>query len=405
MQCNMKLKFYFFTLLTAAAILLFTAFSPGDSSAEGGNKTIIKFSHKLHADITDCASCHTAVPKSTSLSDMLLPTMDDCAQCHDVEADTNCTMCHYKDVYESLNQLKPNLIFNHSFHLDKQKLSCEKCHKGVTKVEYAEDASQPFPKMEDCYSCHGDTKIAPSACEGCHISTAELVPPTHKKVDFISTHKFAADAADANCSMCHNENNNSCGTCHDATNTITENNSKNNFYKPYAPGNFKDGTKQQQISRVHDLNYVYTHGIDAQGKIDNCQTCHQVETFCVKCHQGDNEDFSMSGVEPISHFKSNFIINGIGSGGGMHATLAKRDIESCVACHDVQGGDPTCIKCHMDPDGIQGTNPRTHPPNFMRDDHGDWHTSSSSICYNCHTSASPNSPSGVGFCGYCHGAK
>ena len=334
-----------------------------------------------------------------------MPNHESCAQCHDVEDETNCTTCHFDGVFEPLQQVKPNLIFNHSFHVGKQKLECEKCHKGVTEVEYAEDASQPFPAMEDCYSCHNDTKIATNSCEACHISTAGLIPQSHKSVDFISTHKFAANTANANCVMCHNQNNNSCGTCHDATNTITENNTKDNFYKPYVPNNFKDGSKQQQISRVHDLNYVYTHGIDATGKIDNCQSCHQIETFCVKCHQGNNEDFSQGGVEPLSHIKPNFVTLGVGSGGGVHATLARRDIESCISCHDVQGGDPTCIKCHMDPDGIEGTNPKTHPSNFMHDEHGDWHSSNSSVCYNCHTNASPNSPSGVGFCGYCHGVK
>jgi c(7)-type cytochrome triheme protein len=402
----MKLNYIYPTvLLIAIALLLLTAFSSKDSNELTTNKGIIKFSHKLHADIADCTDCHTAVTKSTSLNDRLMPNHDNCGECHDVNDDKNCTMCHYDGVFEPLIQKKVNLIFNHSFHLDKQKLDCDKCHKGVKVVEYAEDSSQPFPIMEDCYSCHNDTKEATNACEACHVSTAELIPQSHKSVDFIHTHRFAARETNANCVMCHNQNNNSCQTCHDATSGITENNTPNNFYQPYAPNNFKDGSKQQQISRVHDLNYVYTHGIDAKGRIDECQTCHQVETFCVQCHQSDNEDFSMSGTVPFSHLQNDFMRIGVGSGGGEHAVLARRDIESCVACHDVQGGDPTCIRCHMDPDGIKGTNPRTHPSGFMHDVHGDWHETSSSICYNCHTNASPNSPAGVGFCGYCHGAK
>ena len=26
------------------------------------------------------------------------------------------------------------------------------------------------------------------------------------------------------------------------------------------------------------------------------------------------------------------------------------DIERCQACHDIEGGDPTCIRCHIDTD-------------------------------------------------------
>ena len=74
---------------------------------------------------------------------------------------------------------------------------------------------------------------------------------------------------------------------------------------------------------------------------------------------------------PSKNYISKLI--GVGSGGGDHATLAKRDTERCMACHDVNGADPTCITCHFDADGIKGTNPKTHPASFMRNDHGDWH--------------------------------
>ena len=61
-----------------------------------------------------------------------------------------------------------------------------------------------------------------------------------------------------------------------------------------------------------------------------------------------------------------FTTIGVGTGGGEHATLARRDIERCISCHDVQGADPTCITCHLDSDGIKGTNPKTHPAGFMK---------------------------------------
>ena len=177
-----------------------------------------------------------------------------------------------------------------------------------------------------------------------------------------------------------------------------------NFYQPYAPNNFVDGARMQKLNRVHDLNYRYFHGIDARSKRFDCQSCHQIETFCAECHQAEEGDFNMSGTVPASHLKSGFFTYGVGTGGGEHATLARRDIESCIACHDVQGADPTCITCHQDADGIKGTNSKTHPSGFMNNEEGDWHSSQGSVCYNCHTSASPLSQAGTGFCGYCHGA-
>jgi Cytochrome c7 and related cytochrome c len=400
----MKLKFLYIILATGLVTLLaFSAFSTSPDDTISGNEKLIKFSHKFHSDITDCATCHSSVEKSTSLNDNLLPTMDDCAQCHDVQDENNCKTCHFEDVYEPLLQKKSGLIFSHNFHVDTQKVECKTCHKGVTDVDYAFKAEQPFPQMDDCWSCHGATKTASNACEACHISTAGLLPQSHKSADFIHSHKFAASEFNANCVMCHD--NHSCEECHVGTTMLTEKNTADDFYPPSAPTNSVDGAKQQQVTRVHELDYRFTHGIDAKNKTSECQTCHSIDEFCSQCHQADNQDFAMSGIEPASHLKPNFKTIGVGSGGGEHAILAKRDIESCIACHDVQGADPTCITCHVDNDGIKGTNPKTHPNDFMKDTHGDWHDNAGSICFNCHVGFSPQSPSGIGFCGYCHGTK
>src|SRR3989339_685663 len=343
----MKLAYiYFTTLLAAAGILLLSAFNVGNQPGnDEENSGIIKFSHSLHADLLDCGTCHSSVAESTSLKDRLLPNHENCSSCHEVDDDKECNTCHY------------------------------------------------------------DLIVASNACESCHISTTRLLPQTHKSVSFMQTHKFDARAFDANCIMCHNDNTNSCIECHEATNIITEANTPEDFYQPYVPNQFSDGTNKQQITKVHELNYRFTHGIDAKGKTSECQSCHEVETFCASCHQSEDSDFALGGIVPSSHLKSGFFTIGAGTGGGEHAILAKRDIENCVSCHDVQGADPTCITCHLDSDGIKGTNPKTHATGFMRDIQGDWHDSQGSICFNCHTSNSPSSSAGIGFCGYCHGAN
>jgi hypothetical protein len=402
----MKLNYLYLVVLPILIGLFILTASSSIDKPEGseGNKSLIKFSHSLHIDLTDCESCHSAVLTSISLKDRLLPNHDNCIGCHDVDDSDNCNTCHYEDVYEPLIQTKSKLIFNHNFHLDDQKIECTTCHQDLEEVDYSFEAAGVLPQMETCYSCHNDRNTASNACESCHISTADLIPQNHKSAGFISSHKFAANSIDANCIMCH-DNNNSCQECHVSTTALSGSNAPSDFYQPYSPSNFTDGAKRLQIVRVHELNYRFIHGIDAKGKTAECQSCHQVETFCSTCHQSELKDYGLGGIMPASHLKPNFFTIGVGSGGGEHATLARRDIERCSSCHDTYGGDPTCITCHLDSDGVKGTNPKTHTRNFLRDVRGDWHDSQGSICFNCHTSVSPLTPAGIGFCGYCHGAK
>jgi c(7)-type cytochrome triheme protein len=401
----MKLKYTYYTLaLCITGFLFLTAFYSNDDSKPGErNDRIIKFSHSLHTDLVTCAECHSKVVQSTSLKDRLMPDHDNCGDCHDVDDSDNCNTCHINDRYEPLVQKSPDLIFNHSFHIRQQNMDCQSCHKGFTEVNYGFQAVQPHPIMEDCYNCHADTKIAVNTCESCHISTADLLPQDHKNVAFMKTHKFSALNIDSNCIMCHDSNNNSCIECHLANNIITAENVPADFYQPYAPNNFIDGARMQKINRVHELNYRYTHGIDARSKRFDCQSCHQTETFCAACHQSEGRDFALGGIMPASHLKNDFIYGRVGPS-GEHAILARRDIESCASCHDTNGADPTCIRCHQDPDGIRGTDPKTHSNNFMRSVRGDWHDTQGSVCYNCHTGSLSNA-AGFGFCGYCHGSN
>ncbi len=392
---------YLIVFLTALTILTFAAFLTQSNDSLRSNKEIIKFSHSLHSDLVECADCHKSVTESTSLGDRLLPDHDSCVDCHDVDDENECSTCHMNENYEALIQIESELIFNHKIH-NIMEIACTDCHIGLDKVDYSFEGAEAYPSMEICAACHNEVEIASNACESCHITTANLIPINHRNNDYLRSHKFLAWEADANCMMCHN--NNTCQECHVATTGITETNLLDDFYSPYMPSNSIDGIKQQVILKIHgDLNYRYTHGIDAKGKTIECQTCHQVESFCANCHQSENRDFAMGGIVPSSHLMSNFKTIGVGTGGGEHAILAKRDIERCVSCHDVQGADPTCILCHLDSDGIRGTNPKTHATGFMNDVDGDWHDSEGSICYNCHTSVTPQSPITSGFCNYCHG--
>jgi hypothetical protein len=396
----MKMKYFYLAVFASlACFLIFSAFAEeGSAKKKSDNEKVIKFSHEFHAELTDCATCHSKAAESEKITVDLLPKMSDCASCHDVEDTENCNQCHYEDVLEPFKAPETELIFNHKKHISEQKLECTNCHKGLDKVDYAYKAEQANPPMSQCFTCHNDISVASNACESCHISTANLLPEDHKQVNFMKDHKFMAENSNANCAKCHNDD--FCETCHIASN-VTSVNSPSDFPTPYAPHNFTDGVKQQKITRVHDLNYRFNHGIDVMDKRLDCQTCHQVETFCNECHDSNGGDYALVGVTPASHRKPGFMTFGVGTGGGEHATLAKRDIESCAACHDTQGGDPACIRCHMDSIPGKGNNPKTHEANFMHDEHGDWHDTQGSICYTCHL-GTPSGPKGVGFCGYCH---
>jgi len=401
----MKIKYFYgsFFLFIIGFLAVAAVNTNHKNSSLETNKDIIKFSHAIHSEITDCESCHINVAQSLSLKDRLLPDKPVCATCHDVDDTDNCTYCHYEDKFEPLLIKTSDLIFNHKMHVTDQKMECESCHKGLNEVAYSFESASVNPPMISCYSCHNEVTVATNNCETCHISTVNLIPQDHKQVGFMKAHKFTATSMNSNCEMCHN--NTFCESCHVSTTLITERNTSRDFYTPFSPHNYIDNTKQQQITRVHDLNYRFTHGIDLKGKTYDCQTCHQVETFCAECHDSKGGDFAMSGIMPSSHLKPDFFTIGVGSGGGQHAVLARRDIERCASCHDVYGADANCILCHTDNDGIKGTNPKTHISGFMRNvSNGDWHNDYNSVCYSCHTDANarPGGIKGVGFCSYCH---
>lgn len=378
----------------------FYSFDNGEPK-EKLNKNIIKFSHEIHAEVMSCADCHSNVTEAKALNERLLPEKDICASCHDIEDDENCSLCHFEEVFEPMIQKKSGLVFNHKFHTADQKQVCDDCHKGFETVAYSFETNMQNPPMDQCYSCHNVNAIASNECSSCHISTVELIPEDHKQVSFMEHHKFDALNKD-NCVMCHE--NNFCESCHLGTTTIDESNSSDNFYTPYSPHRYTDNHKQQKITRVHDLNYRFTHGIDAKGKISECSSCHQAETFCAECHSFEGGDIALEGFAPQSHSQADFVMLGVGSGGGTHGKLARRDIERCASCHDTNGNDPNCLQCHIDNDGIEGTNPKTHTYNYMYNENGDWHSDPSSLCYNCHVDANakPGGISGIGFCGYCH---
>ena len=376
------------------------------------NKDIIKFNHGLHITNKDiglkCLDCHVDKDKADNSDVSNMPNHNVCSACHDVKDNGKCSLCHYDGVYKKLVSHNKELIFSHKFHISNYKKECTDCHTGLESVKYASESQGGFPPMETCYGCH-NKENATNSCEACHKNLTNLKPQSHLASNFLNEHKiqvdFATGRSNNNCMMCHSDN--FCQVCHSAPGYKGGNNPTNFFapYYTYEGGVRRDKAELQSLNNVHNLNYIYTHGLDANQKSHECKTCHDPVEFCASCHQ--NGGNLQTGIAPMSHQQPNFTTIGVNSGGGLHAQLAKKDMESCEACHATNGADPVCVKCHFDNDGVQGTNPKTHEAGFMHDEHGIWHNTQGAICYVCHTdpNARPGGTRGVGFCGYCHGPR
>jgi hypothetical protein len=357
----------------------------------------VTFSHKLHlGEIrAQCSDCHAAAASEQS-SDLLLPKHPQCAACHDVEDAGECATCHHegekRDPFAA--PAERTLRFNHKLHVAKLQVECTVCHRGLDTSEHATVTT--LPAMSTCNTCHND-ELASRACETCHVRPEALLPLSHRQTDWAKEHKRRVRTGneEADCASCHTDS--FCETCH-AEPTLQHTSGAS----PRAVSEFRPGPMGQWplvLQTVHGLNHRFGHSVDLKNKTADCYTCHDQQKFCVDCHSRD-QDAGFEPPIPESHGGSDFVRLGVGSGGGRHADMARREIESCASCHDVEGRDAVCVTCHIDRNPGRGNDPRTHPSGFLNE-HGDWHSNPGSVCFNCHTNTHT---AGLGFCGYCHGA-
>ncbi|MDH4156209.1 MAG: hypothetical protein OEW00_02895 [candidate division Zixibacteria bacterium] len=348
------MKFGRFGLPAIMALVIFAAVSGmmADTLQQAPPSGLL-FSHPLHATDQgiECITCHAAIPSSTTADDRNFPSMDVCAECHDVEDDEGCGQCHRDpDNPSPASRIRPSVLFDHKRHLD-PKTGCRSCHGPSGESEEI----SPMPGKPLCMDCH-DGLRATRDCHVCHAdktSLADIHP-----IGWRHQHAEQATLKPDWCRTCHQQEV-YCIECHQGDN---------------------------QTGNIHDLNYRYTHGLEAQGKETDCIRCHDRRTFCSDCHERENR-------MPLAHSTLGWRID--------HGGAARIDIENCASCHEVD--DPTCARtgCHSDADGVRGTDPRIHSAGLNRfDSHGPWHSDNGYFCYACHTSTGRP---GVGFCGYCHG--
>ncbi len=330
---------------TAIAVTLTSAWEFPESD--------IIFSHANHVGQRSlgCSLCHDGVEGSLTSSDKNLPVMERCFICHNGNtAPANCDLCHRDAANPQASPNPPRTInFPHRTHL-RQGLACGKCHRGVEKASTM--TGEQYPDMKVCIECH-DGETVTMNCTVCHTETGVVIRNSHEE-GWIHRHKFLAMHEPSSCRLCH-EGDQTCAECH-------------------------FGDNLQQTS--HSINYEFEHPLDAKGKERDCMACHDENRFCAPCHLENR-------VMPPDHSRADWPQHA-------HAVAVKKDMEACLACHQVDNS--TCLRCHMDRDGVLGTDPKYHPPDLGRDDRGPWHDDPGELCFDCHVYTP-----GQGFCTYCHG--
>jgi len=216
-----------------------------------GQYANLKFNHAAHfkskeAYKLDCTTCHSSIPRSTSLSDLTLPKMIDCVGCHDTSKTitanlrmSNCGACH-KDEVSGVAPATHQRNVKPAFHTPSFRLHHE------------EQASEPGNK---CFACHQN--VSPSAkgrdqCIACH---QVMKPSSHTARWKDDLHgQFAAIDRDT-CTTCHTVD--SCSRCH------------NEVPRSHLPlALFKGGT-HMRLAMLNERS---------------CFTCHTFQNTCSKCH-------------------------------------------------------------------------------------------------------------------------
>jgi hypothetical protein len=306
-------------------------------------KPAVRDAHaKCPAAKRDCLICHPAAASSRWASDRLVPAMEQCAECHEAARDAtaispftdDCRTCHRSVKAKKRpargDYPRPNIRFSHKAH--QKELGCQTCHPRAA-------ASQPTGAgvdvvgMKKCLTCHQGTQ-----CRSCHLvhkdgkmvtelGGEKLLPPTWLKgpthgVGWTGTHATVAGSDSAFCGACHRES--FCQSCH---------------------------TGKRRPRDIHPGDWLTSHGVST--RIDNprCKGCHRKQTFCLTCHR-------RSGVAPDSPPRSRPEVGRAAYHRDMETLdlmrRAKRDVTSCVSCHN----ESSCVQCHV------RINP--HPRNFQR---------------------------------------
>jgi cytochrome c7-like protein len=319
-----------FACATAATVL-----GTGDAGDE------ILFPHGRHQKANvECITCHESVWDAKTLKGDFLPPEAKCLECHkQKKADGQCNFCHSDVRYAGpWPKREPKLNFDHAAHIERVKEDCLVCHARRSEPR------QPVPITEGhntCMKCHNHAQQYDDAqCVTCHVNLASypLRPVTQvsHEGDFLRRHPSVARSAVNSCGTCHDQN--FCLDCHAKTAMVP--------------------IETKLIDRpdrrfIHRQDFLGRHSVEARSDPAQCQRCHST-SFCETCHEREHVGAGFVGSR--NPHPPGWALPGSGA---FHGDAARRDINSCAACHD-QGDQSNCVSCHK----VGGIGGDPHPPGF-----------------------------------------
>ena len=244
---------------------------------------------------TECVACHVEPGvagryefATRQVFHMVVPLIREVDRAAADVSDARCLSCHGELEIAKVTETNGMRIV-HSKCADGA--TCTSCHS-VT----AHGASTRWPRtsrMEDCFSCHGDTNTV-TDCDACHtrrdqrdLISSGTFRTTHGP-EWQTTHGMGDTRT---CVACHDDD--KCGSCHG----------------PGVP---------------HEGRFLETHSTFSTDPASKCTTCH-TKRFCSDCHG-----------YPMPHTTKFTLEHG--------ATVEKDGEKRCLRCHDK--GD--CTQCHVD---------------------------------------------------------
>jgi hypothetical protein len=177
---------------------------------------------------------------------------------------------------------------------------------------------------------YADMKIAD--CNDCHKN--EGIAPTHEG-DWLHAHAILAKDGQKNCAACHEQS--FCLDCHKGGG-INADLSTNNYRADYTP-------------KSHRSDWLEIHPIKAKDNPQKCYRCHE-QQYCNQCHNR----FPKGSMAIKSHLMLGPGHQTYAPALSEHATEARRNLQSCQACHP--DGD-VCIQCHSAKSGGVSPHPRS----------------------------------------------
>jgi hypothetical protein len=323
-----------------------------------GDKILIPHDRHLQAKV-DCVVCHESIYDAKNLQGDFLPSEKVCLQCHrDAKEQGRCSMCH-TDVKRAgpFRPTEQNVRLSHADHIERVKEDCRVCHKTLPSPLRTPDGK---PAMAACLGCHEHKQdYDDGKCNKCHrdLSRYPLEPITgfSHQGNYVKEHATDARSASDRCAKCHEQT--FCADCHART----------------VPIKIEDRLPER-VDRdfIHRDDYIGRHSIDAQAEPATCRRCHGT-SFCESCHQAQN--LTPQSANPRDPHPSGWAFPGSAQ---FHGTAARRDINSCAACHD-QGAKSICVDCHK----VGGVGGDPHPPGWSAH-HGRDEILHNGMCRACH---------------------